>query len=355
MTGPECVITGAGFVMPCGNGFEALSRAWNEQLHSFEELPRELGGGHGAFCRDVVSAGVIPPLQNRRLDRPSRLAWIAAHQALCQAGLEIKGQDAARIGIAVGTMTGGDEATEAILRPYLEKGPSAASPLLFPNCVAVAISGHLSIAFQLRGPGTTQLAREASFFAALDQAVRWLSLGMAEAMLVVGVDGLFPLLPELLKRTRLASRGERPRVGSRQGLLPGEGAQVFVVERRDRAEERGVPILARLIKISSCSPETMRTHDRSRALAEAAAISPKPPDTWIGGASGHRIMDEIEAPLHAWNPRWPFPKHPKSLWGEFCGSGGQLLAAALADQGRRVLVTAPQSFGEQFAALIEKS
>jgi hypothetical protein len=47
-------------------------------------------------------------------------------------------------------------------------------------------------------------------------------------------------------------------------------------------------------------------------------------------------------------------QHPKRLWGEFGGSGGQLLAAALLESSDLTLVTAPASSGSQFAALLEE-
>jgi hypothetical protein len=227
--------------------------------------------------------------------------------------------------------------------------------MLVPNCVAVAISGYLSAAFGIRGPSVTQLAREGSTLAALEQAQRWLKMGLLEAVLVVGADGLFPLLSELLQRSRLTVREGLPVVGSRRGLLPGEGAQAFLLETRDRAEARGARIRALVRGMSSLAPATLRPAERSRVLAEAAAcITPSVPDAWIGGSSGHWMLDDVEAPLLPMLKRWPRPKYPKTLWGEFCGSGGQLLAAALLEPGRRILVTAPASFGPQHAAVLEK-
>jgi 3-oxoacyl-(acyl-carrier-protein) synthase len=350
----ELVITGMGLVLPCGTGIKAARASWESATPCFAPLPEHLGSGLGAACTSFSANGIIPPMQSRRLDRPSRFAWVAAHEAFLDAGVE-PSHLGLRLGVAVGTMTGGDEATEAFLRPYLAKGPEGASPMLFPNCVAVAISGHLSMAFGLRGPGVTQLAREGSTLAALEQAQRWLKMGLLESVLVVGTDGLFPLLTELLQRTRLSVRDGLPVVGSQKGLLPGEGAQAFLLETRDRAEARGARIRAVLRGVASMAPATPRPAERSRALAEiAASITPSVPDSWIGGSSGHRILDEVEAPLLSLFKRWPPPKHPKLLWGEFCGSGGQLLAAALLEPGRRVLVTAPASFGTQYAAVLEK-
>jgi len=350
----EIVITGLGLVLPCGDGVDIASASWRSGEPCFASLPPELGDGMGAACTKFRSAGIIPPMQNRRLDRPSRFAWVAAHQAFEDACMDPTALGS-KLGLCVGTLTGGEEATEAFLRPYFARGPEGASPLLFPNCVAVAISGQLSIAFGLRGPSSTQLAREASTLAALDQAIRWIRLGLVEAMLVVGTDGLFPLLIELLKRSRLSCRHGFPEIGSGRGLLPGEGAQAFVLETRDRAESRGAWIRAIIRGVTSCTPQDRSLAERSRVLAEAAAaITPARPDAWIAGSSGHPILDQIEAPLLPQHQKWPQPRFPKTQWGEFCGSGGQLLAAALVDPGRRVLITAPASFGTQYAAVIEK-
>ena len=350
----EIVITGMGLVLPCGTGIEAARLSWESGIPCFAPLPENLGTGLGAACTSFSASGIIPPMQNRRLDRPSRFAWVAAHQAFQDAGVE-PSQLGLRLGVAVGTMTGGDEATEGFLRPYLADGPESASPLLFPNCVAVAISGYLSTAFGLKGPSVTQLAREGSTLAALEQAQRWLRMGLLEAVLVVGSDGFFPLLTELLHRARLSISDGLPEVGSRRGFLPGEGAQAFLLETRDHAEARGARIRAKLHGVASMSPATNRLAERGRVMAEtAASITPAVPDAWIGGSSGHRILDEVEAPLSPMHKRWPKPKYPKLIWGEFCGSGGQLLAAALLEPGQRILITAPTSFGPQYAAVLEK-
>ena len=124
---------------------------------------------------------------------------------------------------------------------------------------------------------------------------------------------------------------------------------------RAQAEARGARIRAVLCGVTALAPATRRPAERSRVLAETAAcITPSVPDAWIGGSSGHPVLDEVEAPLLPMLKRWPQPKYPKTIWGEFCGSGGQLLAAALLEPGRRVLVTAPTSYGPQYAAMLEK-
>jgi 3-oxoacyl-[acyl-carrier-protein] synthase II len=347
----ECVITGMGLVLPCGTGIEAARASWESRQPCFRPLPPTLGAGLGAYC-EVTTAGIIPSLQNRRLDRASRFAWLAAHQAFQDANLDPH-ELSSRMGLAVGTMTGGIEASEKFLYPYLAEGPSGSSPLIFPNSVPVAISGHLSIAFGLKGPSITLLAREASFFTALDQAMRWLRLGMVEAMVVVGADGLSPILTKLLQGSRLSTRHNLPEVGSGHGMLPGEGAQVFIVETQDHARARGARIRATIRGLATCAPATPDLNARSLALAEAAtSITPFTPTAWISGANGYPILDGVEQHLLSIHDQWPKPQYPKMLWGEFAGSGGSLLAAALVNRAPTALITAPVSFGGQWGGVV---
>jgi hypothetical protein len=88
-----------------------------------------------------------------------------------------------------------------------------------------------------------------------------------------------------------------------------------------------------------------------------AALEPDRPDRQIdrrvGGGSGLARLDVLEAALAKAHPEWPAAQHPKLLWGEFGGAGGQLLAAALLAPAEAVLVSAPASSGAQFAAVLE--
>jgi hypothetical protein len=84
-----------------------------------------------------------------------------------------------------------------------------------------------------------------------------------------------------------------------------------------------------------------------QALGDAA------PQHRVGGANGLPRLDALEAGLAEAHPEWPAAQHPKRLWGEFGGSGGQLLATALLEPSPLTLVTAPASSGSQFAALLE--
>jgi 3-oxoacyl-[acyl-carrier-protein] synthase II len=353
VSGLDIVITGLGLVLPCGDGVEAARASLASGTPCFVDLPEALGHGRGAACIAFNPAGIIPPMQLRRLDRPSRFAWVAAHQAFRDAGLNPKATGE-RIAVAVGTLTGGSEASEAFMRPYLQRGPEGASPLIFPNSVANAASGHLALAFGLKGPGVTFVDRENAAFAALDQAVHWLRADLVDAALVIGVDGLFPLLMDICQGARLLDRHRDPEVGTGRGFLPGEGAQAFLLESPDHALARGARPRASLHALAARSAVGNAMDERARALAGAiAALGPFEVNRRIGGADGLPRLDTLESRLAEAHPEWPAAVHPKRLWGEFGGSGGQLLAAGLLEPAEHVLVTAPASSGAQFATLLK--
>jgi 3-oxoacyl-(acyl-carrier-protein) synthase len=221
--------------------------------------------------------------------------------------------------------------------------------------VANAASGHLALAYGLKGPGATFVDRENAAFAALDQAVRWLRAGLAEVALVIGTDGLFPLLLDICRGARLLDRHEDPEVGSGRGFLPGEGAQAFLLESRGHAEARGVRPRASLLALASRSGSDNTVEGRAAALSGAiAALGASSVDRRIGGGNGLSRLDSLESCRTGAHPDWPATIHPKRLWGEFGGSGGQLLAAALLEPVGRVLITAPASSGAQFAAMLEE-
>ena len=344
----DIAVTGLGLVLPCGDGIEAARVSLASGAACFTELPAELGGGRGAACSGFNPMGIIPPMQLRRLDRCSRFAWAAAAQAFRDAGLDPKVGCGGRTAIAAATMTGGSEATEAFLRPYFERGPAGASPMVFPNCVANAAAGHLALAFGLKGPSTTQLEREVSGFAALDQAARWLRLGFCDVALVVGLDGLFPMLDTVCGAAALLARHGDPEADSGRGFLCGEGAAALVLERFDDASTRGARIRARLGALAQRA--ATRLSDRASALANAVAEAcPQRPQRWIGGANGHPQLDQLEDDLRESHGAWPATVHPKLFWGEFSGSGAQLLAAGLLEPADAVLVSGPSSFGGQWA------
>ncbi len=70
----EIVITGLGLVLPCGDGVKVAQKAWECQEPCFSDVPETLGTGKGGVCSGFSTAGIIPAMVNRRLDRATRFA-----------------------------------------------------------------------------------------------------------------------------------------------------------------------------------------------------------------------------------------------------------------------------------------
>jgi 3-oxoacyl-[acyl-carrier-protein] synthase II len=346
-------ITGLGLVLPCGDGPEAARASLASGQPCFQELTPEFGVGRAALCPHFKPAGIIPPMQLRRLDRASRYAWVAAAQAFADAGLDPKTFGGERIGLAAGTLTGGSEASEAFYHPYLARGPEGASPLLFPNSVANAPGGYVAVTFGLKGPSGTFLEREIAALEALEQGQRWLLSGRCDAVIVLGLDSLFPLLTRILQGARMTRRQGDPTPMQGGGMLPGEGAQAFLLERTADAQARGARLRATLGAVACLAPATEQG-DRGACLATVVdeVLQGRTPDRWISGAGGERRVEAAERGLWT-RPDLPRPATPKALWGEFCGVGGQLLGAALLEPAGTVLVTGPASFGPQYAVRLD--
>ena len=185
------------------------------------------------------------------------MAIVAGKQALAAGAPPY---DSTRIGVVLGTGLGTLDETISFMRGYLDGGPEAASPLLFPSSVMNAAAGQLALECKLRGVNSTVNHRDASALSALTMACDLLELGRADALLVGAVEELSA--PALAGYAKLGA-GE---------LVLGEGAGMLLVEREADAAKRG----ARMRAFVAGRGE--RGDDRPRGAAGATPIAgPKLP------------------------------------------------------------------------------
>src|SRR3989442_1004688 len=88
----------------------------------------------------------------RRYDLFSQFAMGAAVQAVRDACLEKSPLDPKRIGVIIGTGTGGIATFEENMRTYMEKGPGRVSPFFVPMFMANVASAIVSMRFGFQGP-----------------------------------------------------------------------------------------------------------------------------------------------------------------------------------------------------------
>ncbi len=247
-------ITGLGVVSPLGVGAEAFFAA----LDAGARAPTtDSDGLTVARVGDFGAKQKIAPGSLRRLPRLSQLAIVAGKEALAESAPPY---DATRVGVVLGTGLGTLEETIAFMRGYLDGGPEAASPLLFPSSVMNAAAGQLALECKLRGVNSTVNHRDASPLSALTMACDLLALGRADALVVGAVDELSA--PALAGYRALGA-------GTLAGVVWGEGAAMMIVEREDDAKKRGAKIRAYV------SGRGERGDDRPRVGWGHAAAGPE--------------------------------------------------------------------------------
>jgi 3-oxoacyl-(acyl-carrier-protein) synthase len=168
-----------------------------------------------------------------------------------------------RIGITVGNNLGGWEFAERGLFNLWQEGPREVSPYMATAWFPAAVQGNVSIQFGIKGIGRTFVSDRASSAHALIHAADCLTRGRADIMIAGGTEAPFaPFVALCYETSGLMSKQDattevpayRPFDQNHNGLVTGEGAAFFVLEREDDAERRGAPLLAKILGWSS-------THD----------------------------------------------------------------------------------------------
>jgi 3-oxoacyl-[acyl-carrier-protein] synthase II len=183
---------------------------------------------------------------------------VASLEALQDARLEINDLNRDRIGVLAGTGYGNSGLTDEYFVSFMEGGPQGANPLLFADTVPNTAGSHISLYHRLRGPITTFCQNLISAELALIYACRQLQAGSAEAILVVGVDELSPIIMHAFSVLRGLNPSLNPILGG--GLVLGEGACVLVLERREQALFRRAPIYGEIAAFGLNSGVTRTGH-----------------------------------------------------------------------------------------------
>lgn len=181
-------------------------------------------------------------------DPATQFALVAAQEAVEQAGLELSEESSLRAGVVMGSGGGGLSTMEDSYRTVFEAGKNRVHPFTVPRLMANAAASQISIRHGLRGPALTVATACASSNHAMAQALGLIRSGMADVVLAGGADAMliFGGLKGWEGLRVMSPDGCRPFCQSRNGMVQGEGAGVFVLEAADHAAARGATALAEL-------------------------------------------------------------------------------------------------------------
>ena len=252
------VITGLGIVSPIGIGIDTVwanllaGASGVDLITRFDAstMPTRIAAEVSGFnVTDWMSAK-----EARRADRFIHYGLAASKMALDDAGLVVDARNAERIGVSVGSGTGGLPMIEANIRDMLEKGPHRISPFFVPGSSINMVAGMISIHLGAKGPNLSAASACVTSAISVGEAGRLIEYGDADVMIAGGSEstinmsgiGGFSALKALSERNDHPSTASRPFDRDRDGFVMGEGAGILILEEYEHAKRRGARIYAEL-------------------------------------------------------------------------------------------------------------
>ena len=291
-------VTGLGLVTPLGNTvretWEGLvaGKSGAGPITRFDpallpvKFAHEVKGFDPALYLDKKEA--------RRYDLFAQFAMASAVQAVRDACLEerLKDLDLRRIGVIIGTGTGGIATFEEQCRIYLEKGPSRVSPFFVPMFMGNVASAVVSMRYGFKGPNYCTVSACATSAHALGDAFRLIQHGEADLMVSGGSEAAitplavasFANMKALSERNDDPTTASRPFDKDRDGFVMGDGAACVILEEWEHAKARGAQIYAEMsgygmtadaYHITAPSPDGEGAQRAMRLCMEDGGIRPE--------------------------------------------------------------------------------
>ena len=246
-------ITGLGVISSIGVDV----KSFNDSLLAGRVVAREAPWeeGHENIWMSLIE-GFDPALwMEDRVIRNSapfaHYAIAAAVQAVADAGIDEF--DPVRTAVVIGSALGGVDCYAQDQARLDEGGPNAISSKFMANSLLNMPSAHIALRFGLHGPQLTIATACASSHDAMGIAARMIEAGEIDVAIAGGTDrAISPLVFFGARNNKMFTpqpdpyKTCRPFNVERFGVMLGEGAGMFVLERADRARKRGATIHGRL-------------------------------------------------------------------------------------------------------------
>ncbi|QDH22604.1 beta-ketoacyl-ACP synthase II [Saccharibacillus brassicae] len=348
------VITGMGVVTPLGSGVETFWSklvAGQSGVRSIEAFDASRHKAKIAGeVRDFDGAALLGAKEARKLDRFCQFALAAADEAVQQSELDLARTDRERMGVYVGSGTGGIGTLMEQAGVLDARGPGRVSPMLVPAMIVNMAAALISIRYGALGPSMSPVTACSIGNTAIGEAFYQIQAGRSDVMLAGGSEAAVTeiALASFSNATALSTRSDAPQQASRpfeadrDGFVMAEGAGILVLESLSHAQERGAAILGEVIGYGASSdayhmvatPEdgngaarAMRTalREANIAPAEIDVISAHATSTVLGDRSETAAIksvfgqDAYRIPVTA----------NKSMTGHMLGASGAVEAVAL--------------------------
>ena len=250
------VITGMGAITCLGNSVDEFWTGLKNGQSGIREI--SLVSPTGFPCkvsgeiRDFETSDFMDRKEARRMARFSQFAVAAAHEAINDSQLDFEQEDLDRIGVLIGSGSGGLPETDQQAEIRVKRGTGRMSPYYIPMMLVNMAAANISRTFGLTGYTNTCITACAAGTQAIGEASEIIRRGTADVVVTGGTEagiceigmGGFSTMHALTTWDGDPTRASRPFDIKRDGFAPAEGGGILVVESMKHAQERGAKIYA---------------------------------------------------------------------------------------------------------------
>ena len=253
------VVTGMGVVSPFGVGVDLFWENLVKGNSGIKTITRVDLSRHdvkfGGECTDFDAGSYIDKKEAKRMDRFTQLAVVAAKEAVEDSKLDMDKVDPVRVGVIVGSASGGMATIEKNHLAIIQRGPTKCSPFTVPMMIVNMAAGRISIMFNAKGPNKAIVTACATSSHCLGDAFRTILYGDADVIIAGGSEAPLTSLAiagfssarTLSKRNDDPQRASRPFDKDRDGFIMAEGAGIFILEELEHALARGAKIYGEFV------------------------------------------------------------------------------------------------------------
>lgn len=309
------VITGMGIVSPLGNDVDTFwgnlvnGQSGISAIDAFDTSRHK--AKIAGIVRDFDGDALFGRKEARRMDRFVQFAMAAAEQAVSHSGLNLEESDRERIGVYVGSGTGGIQSLLDQDHILIERGPERVSPTLVPMMIANSAAAMISIRLGTWGPTLSPVTACSIGNTAIGEAMRMIAYGDADVIIAGGAEAAINevALASFGNATALSTRNDDPTAASRpfdqsrDGFVMAEGAGIVILESLSHALARQATIYAEVIGYGASSdayhmvathPEGRGAHQAMKSALRNAGITPEQVDVISAHATSTGVGDRSE-------------------------------------------------------------
>lgn len=252
------VVTGLGAVTPLGNDVETTWKNIVAGKSGIGPLTRlnadDFPAKVAAEVKDFQVEQFIDKKEARKMDRFTQYAVAASMMAVKDADLQITEENAARVGVWIGSGIGGMETYEEQMKTFLEKGYRRVSPFFVPMMIPDMAAGQVSIMLGAKGINSCTVTACATGTNSIGDAFKVIERGDADVMITGGTEAPIAHMAfagfsaaKALSFNPDPNTACRPFDQHRDGFIMGEGAGIIILEELEHALKRGARIYAEIV------------------------------------------------------------------------------------------------------------